>query len=130
MRSMVVAVAGTNAPTMVEKYTDRQKNRSTLPVSRYDRAPLFCLRPCDVQQPIRHRVVERQLAHHFTDFFVHMLIQPLGLVWRHAFLYFVEEAEAQIFGRRPHDPPDAVAARIAHDGRFFLEIEQTGLARE
>ena len=59
------------------------------------------LGPSDIEQPVGHRIVKRQFAHDFADFFVNLLIELLGLSRGHALLHFVKEAQAQVFGRRP-----------------------------
>src|SRR5688572_5120678 len=86
MRSMVVAVAGTPVSSPLCLLCLRGGHR----------APFFRFGPGDVKKPVRHRVVERQLAHDLTDFFVHMLIEPLCLIGRHPFLHFIEKSKAQI----------------------------------
>src|SRR6266581_164713 len=88
----------------------------------------FC--PRDIEKPVGHGVIERQFLDHLTDLLVDMLVDPLRLVRSHAFQNLVEIAQTQVFGRRPHNAPNPIAARVAHDRRFLFQIKEARLARE
>src|ERR1700675_741835 len=71
----------------------------------------FC--PRDIEKPVGHGVIERQFVDHLADLLVDVLVDPLRLLRSHAFQDLVEIAQAQVFGRRPHNTPNPIAARIA-----------------